>query len=100
MAIVKAQRSWIAPTDMKKMRKMATRMSKMARPWACATAVWLILFAHAPAGVAQQAAVANPIASPLRISAGDLIEVNMFENPDLSGRFRVDEKGDINVPLI
>jgi polysaccharide biosynthesis/export protein len=72
----------------------------MARPWACAAVVWLILFAHAPAGLAQQVAVANPIASPLRISAGDLIEVNMFENPDLSGRFRVDEKGDINVPLI
>ena len=24
----------------------------------------------------------------------------MFENPDLSGRYRVDEKGDITVPLI
>jgi polysaccharide biosynthesis/export protein len=72
----------------------------MARSWACAAAIWLILFTHAPAGFAQQATVVNPIAAPLRISAGDLIEVNMFENPDLSGRFRVDEKGDINVPLI
>lgn len=72
----------------------------MAGSWACAVAIWLILFAHAPAGLAQQAAAASPTAAPLRISAGDLIEVNMFENPDLSGRFRVDEKGDINVPLI
>lgn len=73
----------------------------MARSCACAAAIWLTLFAHAPSALAQQAAVANPnVAPPLRISAGDLIEVNVFENPDLSGRFRVDENGDINVPLI
>jgi polysaccharide biosynthesis/export protein len=82
------------------MRKMATRTSRMARSWTCAAAMGLILLAHAPAGVTQQGTVANAIAAPLRISAGDLIEVNMFENPDLSGHFRVDEKGDINVPLI
>jgi polysaccharide biosynthesis/export protein len=39
-------------------------------------------------------------APPLKIGSGDLIEVTMFENPDLSGRYRVDEMGDITVPLI
>jgi polysaccharide export outer membrane protein len=52
-------------------------------------------------GMAQQASSAalNPV-PPLRIGSGDLIEVAMFENPDLSGRYRVDEMGDITVPLI
>jgi len=53
------------------------------------------------AGMAQQsgAAAPNPV-PPLRIGSGDLIEVSMFENQDLSGRYRVDEMGDITVPLI
>jgi len=54
-----------------------------------------------PSGFAQKpAGMAAIEAPPLRIGAGDLIEVTMFENPDLSGRFRVDEHGDIVVPLI
>jgi polysaccharide biosynthesis/export protein len=86
---------------MKKMKKMATMKSKMAKILTAAVAFGLILFVYPPVGFAQQAASARPdIAPPLRISAGDLIEVTIFENPDLSGRFRVDEKGDIDVPLI
>jgi polysaccharide export outer membrane protein len=62
---------------------------------------WFLLCAQTMAGMAQQpnAAALNPV-PPLRIGSGDLIEVSMFENPDLSGRYRVDEKGDITVPLI
>ena len=44
--------------------------------------------------VPQQAAPA------LRIGFGDLIDIALFEAPELSGRFRVDEKGDIQVPLL
>jgi polysaccharide export outer membrane protein len=86
---------------MKKMKKMATMKSKMAKILTGALAFGLILFLHAAAGFGQQVSAGRPdIAPPLRISAGDLIEVTIFENPDLSGRFRVDEKGDIDVPLI
>lgn len=49
---------------------------------------------------AQQAVPVLRTAPPLKIGPGDLIEVTMFDNPDLSGRFRVDEKGDIVAPLI
>ncbi len=72
----------------------------MARTIAWAVC-WTILFAHGMAATAQKAP--NPMpdtAPPLKIGSGDLIEVNMFENPDLSGRFRVDANGDITVPLI
>jgi polysaccharide export outer membrane protein len=62
---------------------------------------WFLLCALPMAGMAQQssAAALNPV-PPLRIGSGDLIEVSMFQNPDLSGRYRVDEMGEITVPLI
>jgi len=73
----------------------------MARALGCAAAMWMFMIAHAVAGGAQLAGnVAPAVAPPLRIGPGDLIEVTIFENPDLSGRLRVNEVGDITVPLI
>ncbi len=73
----------------------------MAKTLAHAMALCFLLCAQTMAGMAQpsSAAAPNPV-PPLRIGSGDLIEVSMFENPDLSGRYRVDEMGDITVPLI
>jgi polysaccharide export outer membrane protein len=73
----------------------------MAKTLAHAMTFWFLLCAQTMAGMAQQpgAAAPNPV-PPLRIGSGDLIEVSMFENPDLSARYRVDEMGDITVPLI
>lgn len=64
-------------------------------------ALLAFLLGHAIAGGAQQSGnTTAEIAPPIRIGAGDLIEVQMFENPDLSGRFRVDERGDVTIPLL
>jgi len=73
----------------------------MAKTLALAMTFWFLLCAQAMVGMAQQssAAAPNPV-PPLMIGSGDLIEVSMFENPDMSGRYRVDEMGDITVPLI
>jgi polysaccharide biosynthesis/export protein len=72
----------------------------MARTLAWA-AFWVILIAQSMAAIAQPAPNRPPDAAPpLKIGSGDLIEVTMFENPDLSGRFRVDADGDVVVPLI
>lgn len=80
---------------------MATTKFRVAKPLAIAASFGLILLVNLTSGFAQQTSLAKPAtAPPLRISAGDLIDVGMFENPDLSGRFRVDENGDIDVPLI
>jgi polysaccharide export outer membrane protein len=35
----------------------------------------------------------------LRLDAGDLLEITTFDTPDLSGKFRVDSRGDISLPL-
>jgi polysaccharide biosynthesis/export protein len=73
----------------------------MAKKLACVAAIWSLLIAQTFAGNAQQAGSSKvDEAPPLKIGSGDLVEVQMFENPDLSGRFRVDERGNITVPLI
>jgi polysaccharide export outer membrane protein len=73
----------------------------MAKTIAFAAAISALLFTQASAGRAQQSGdgPAN-LAPPLRIGSGDLLEINVYDSPDLSGRFRVDEKGDIGVPLL
>ena len=48
--------------------------------------------AAAPAG-------AGAAAHALQISSGDLIEVNVFDAPELSGKLRVDDHGMIALPL-
>ena len=73
----------------------------MAKTIAIAAAISAFLFVQASIGVAQQSGDGPPAsAPPLRIGAGDLLEINVYDSPDLSGRFRVDEKGDIGVPLL
>jgi polysaccharide biosynthesis/export protein len=48
-------------------------------------------------------AAAEPVSAPLphavQISSGDLLELNLFDTPELSGRLRVDEHGNIALPL-
>lgn len=77
------------------------RLSNVAKKLACAVSFMALLVAQSIAGAAQQSgSLAPAMAPPIRIGAGDLIELTMYENPDLSGRFRVDEKGDATIPLI
>jgi polysaccharide export outer membrane protein len=73
----------------------------MAKPLARAIAFCCLLLGHAMAGIAQPTDSSASNAAPtLKIGPGDLIEVTMFENPDLSGHYRVDQNGDIAVSLI
>lgn len=41
----------------------------------------------------------NAAAHPLEISSGDLLDVTVFDTPELSGKFRVDDRGAITLPL-
>lgn len=47
-----------------------------------------------------QGPAATPTAPALPIGSGDLIDLNVFGQTDLTGHFRVNEKGDVLVPLI
>jgi polysaccharide biosynthesis/export protein len=80
--------------------KMTKGKGNMTRIFVRAAAIAALLFLQAWAGMAQDSANPSPyVAPPLKIGSGDLLEVTMFLNPELSGRFRVDEKGDITLPL-
>jgi polysaccharide export outer membrane protein len=73
----------------------------MAKTIAFAAAISALLLVQAGAGLAQQSGNPTPDSvPPLRIGSGDLIEISVYDSPDLSGRFRVDEKGDITGPLL
>jgi len=41
----------------------------------------------------------SPVAHPLRISAGDLLDLTVFDTPELSVKLRVDEHGAVTLPL-
>jgi len=72
----------------------------MTKTFAFAAVVSAFLLLQAGAGLGQQTGSASPSAQALTVGSGDLIEIAMYDNGDLSGRFRVDEKGDITVPLL
>jgi len=73
----------------------------MARAFAFAVVIWTILLVQTVAGFAQQPGNLSPFSAPaLKIGSGDLIELNVYDAPDLSGRYRVDEKGEITIPLL
>jgi polysaccharide export outer membrane protein len=53
-----------------------------------------------PAPAPMSAKLAMPGAPhALRINSGDLIEVGVFDTPELSGKLRVDENGEITIPI-
>ncbi|MGH9562674.1 MAG: polysaccharide biosynthesis/export family protein [Terracidiphilus sp.] len=56
----------------------------------------------AAAAFAQQTGdpTVSPAAPPLKIGPGDLIQVTIFEDPDLSANYRVDQTGDATLLLI
>lgn len=68
---------------------------------ALTAAFCIVLLGQVVAGQTQPPGAYTPrLAPPLKIGFGDLIQVTMFDNPNLSGAFRVDANGDIVVPLI
>jgi polysaccharide export outer membrane protein len=72
----------------------------MVKAFAFAAAISAFILLQSGASFGQQAGSPTLGAPALTVSSGDLIEIAMYDNQDLSGRFRVDEKGDITVPLL
>jgi len=52
-----------------------------------------------PTTALPQAAPLSADSRALRISAGDLIELGVFDTPELSGKLRVSEAGEVMVPI-
>jgi len=66
---------------------------------AIALCMLMPLGVFAQSGAVPQTAAVPGSAHALRISPGDLLEINVFDSPELSGRLRVNEVGDISIPI-
>jgi polysaccharide export outer membrane protein len=67
----------------------------------CSTAVAFLLLVQSATSFTQPAPSSVPATAPaILIGPGDMIELTVFGQTDLSGRFRVNEKGDVLVPLL
>ncbi len=78
------------------------RPDLLPNTWRRATAPWMLslaLSALAPFSVQAQVPITQtqPTSANLMISAGDLITIDVFNTPELSGKFRVDQTGKINL---
>src|SRR5579863_4114206 len=76
------------------------RVSNMGNRFGYAAAAAMLFLVHSVAVLGQSAPSSAPTAQGIQIGAGDLIEVTVFGQGDLTGRFRVNEKGDVLVPLL
>lgn len=61
-------------------------------------AAWLAFFLLASASC--MSAAGDVGRSVLQVAGGDLLEINVFDVPELSGKFRVSNAGSISLPLI
>jgi len=64
-----------------------------------AVGLTLPLAAFAQSGASSQNALLPGASHALRISPGDLLELGVFDAPELSGKLRVNDKGEIAVPI-
>jgi len=68
-----------------------------------ATVAWgLVLMSQLAIAQSQAEAHANQVvagAPAVRLDAGDLLEITTFDTPELSGKFRVDSRGSITLPI-
>jgi polysaccharide biosynthesis/export protein len=54
----------------------------------------------APAGISTSPLAMTMTAAPVQLSPGDLLDIGVFDTPELSGRVRVNSKGEVTLPLI
>ncbi|MFZ3211421.1 MAG: polysaccharide biosynthesis/export family protein [Terriglobales bacterium] len=71
----------------------------MTRISALAGILLLALAALSTAGQTTSAAAPVAAAPALKISAGDLLDIAVFDTPELSSKVRVDHLGNINLPV-
>ena len=97
-------------------RNRSARSERSARACGLFVAAWLAMAGALFAQVSQPATSAARMGVPsatsgsiptksgtsaaaLRLDAGDLLEITTFDTPELSGKFRVDSRGEISLPL-
>jgi polysaccharide export outer membrane protein len=83
------------------MKKKMRKRSNMMKTLAPTVLVGFLFLGVSVVGGAQQPTGPTPAsAPPLTIGPGDLVDELVFGEQELSGHFRVDEKGNVELPLI
>lgn len=85
------------------MKMNRARPNRMAIQLNSAVLAGMLLLFDPITGIGQQQPTISPTAPApvaLTIGSGDLVDVMMYDAPELSGKFRVDEKGDVDMPLL
>lgn len=76
-------------------------MMQSLRKLALASGLFLgLAIAHSPAALAQAVPSAPAAAAEYRLGAGDVVRINVYQNPDLTLESRVAESGVISYPLL
>src|SRR5713226_5423363 len=84
-------------------RKMEINQKRFG---ACMFVVLLVLAGSAPAWTAQNPpsnpapAAGEKVATGYPIGPGDVLEIRVADGPEVSGKFRVTETGDLELPLL
>jgi len=79
--------------------KRKSRWSRAGAYTAAIAEVLLLCCAMAATASAWVAASAAPAPHTLRIASGDLLDVAVFDTPELSGKLRVNEAGEVVLPI-
>ena len=69
------------------------------QPGAAATSIDLPVATPAVSATGTASHAALESALPMRLDAGDLLEITTFDTPELSGKFRIDSRGEIKLPI-
>lgn len=75
---------------------MSQRTTRLALLLSLVAYSWT--YAKTPQTPTAADAAKDPVVHPLLISSGDLLDVSVFDTPELSAKARVDEKGSITLP--
>ncbi|HZD30321.1 MAG TPA: polysaccharide biosynthesis/export family protein [Candidatus Angelobacter sp.] len=77
-------------------------LHRVGRAWTAIGAVVLLAalgMAQSPSALEAGGEHASTGAPAMRLDAGDLLEITTFDTPELSGKFRVDSRGYVTLPL-
>src|SRR5579863_3568127 len=102
MAAVTARCILIARMDTREKKRRWSRMTRTLAPALLAATLLAVAFMPTarPQTGGEPSNAAPPAAQPLVIGSGDLVDVSVMDAPELSGHFRVDHRGDMQVPLL
>lgn len=80
-------------------KRVGTMRSRSWQMLLVTTALGLMLMTASAQVAPPPQATPTIVPHPLRISSGDLLELTVFDTPELSAKLRVNEAGEVSIPI-